>query len=103
MTAAVPTTTTALPFFRLSDAVGCSIDAGAPLHALLWDAQCVLGASLASLELQTDSQCSEAFWGALYLLRQGVALLNAAQTIPPACGPLVGAAAQTAAPAGGAK
>ena len=100
MTAAVPATTKALPFFRLSDAVGCSIGAGAPLHSLLEDANCLLGAALASFELQTDSQSSEAFWGSLYLLRQGVAMLAAAQTIPPACGPLVGAA-QTAAPAGG--
>ena len=60
-----------------------SIDAGAPLHSLLEDAQCLLGESLSTFELLTDSQTSEAYWGAIYMLRQGVALLTAAQTVAP--------------------
>ena len=88
MTAAA-STATALPFFKLSAAVGCCIEAGAPLESLLEDAQCLLGASLSTFELLTDSQTSEAFWGAIYMLRQGVALLTAAQAAVPACGPLV--------------
>ena len=102
MTAAVPATTKALPFFRLSDALDCSIGAGAPLHALLEDAQCLVSSALNMFELLAEGQDTGAFWGALYLLQQGVALLTAAQTVPPACGPLVGAA-QTAAPAGAAQ
>lgn len=91
MTAAIPAATTAMPFFRLSGDISYSIDACAPLHALLDDAQCLLGASLSTFELLAEDQDSQAYWGALYLLQQGVALLTAAQTVAPTCGPLIGA------------
>lgn len=66
------------------------IDAGTLLPALLDDSRSVLGAALVSFELLAEGQGSEVFWGALYPLRQGVALLTAAQTVTPSCAPLLG-------------